>query len=256
MFMKKSITVIAVLLVTVLGCTQRGKHKLTIAVAANMQYAIQALIDEFHKTDNTEINVALGASGSLTQQIMQGAPFDIFISADENFPQKLYEEHYTLEPPKTYAQGVLVIWSAKENIHPAKDLQLLANNDIKSIAIANPKTAPYGNAAQLILKKYGLYDKVASKLITGESITQTSNFIAAQAADIGFTAKAIVISDAMKNKGNWAELNTQDYPPIRQAAALLKHSETYNAAEAKKFYDFLYSQQAKDIYEKFGYIVQ
>jgi molybdate transport system substrate-binding protein len=233
-----------------------AQSKITVAVAANMQYTIRELIKEFNKTDKTTIDVVLGASGKLTQQIQNGAPFDIFISADKEFPQKLAGNHFTLEPPKVYAQGLLVLWSARPAIQPAKDLKLLVEPNIKSIAIANPKTAPYGSAAEAILKKYKLYDIVSSKLVTGESITQTSQFIATQNADIGFTAKAIVIAAEMKGKGKWVELNTQDYPPIEQSAALLKHAQQNNAAEAGKFYNFLYSAKAKAIYKKFGYIVK
>ena len=158
------------------------------------------------------------------------------------------------EPPKVYAQGLLVLWSAKQNIQPKADLKFLLDNHIQHIAIANPKTAPYGMAAEFILKKYDLYDKISSKLVNGESITQTTQFIATQAADVGFTAKAIVISDEMK--GKWVELNRNDYPPIKQAAVLLKHGQQNHAAESKKFYDFLFSSEAKIIYQRFGYIIQ
>ena len=105
-----------------------------------------------------------------------------------------------------------------------------------------------------ILKKYNIYGSVVGKLVTGESITQTSQFIATGAADIGFTAKSIVISDAMKGKGVWVELNRSDYPPIEQAAVLIKQSAP-NAAAAK-FYAFLFSAKARDIYQRFGYIVR
>ena len=233
-----------------------AQPKITVAVAANMQYTIQELIAEYNKTDKTKIEVVLGASGKLTQQIQNGAPFDIFISADKEFPQKLAANKLTLETPKVYAQGLLVLWSARPNIQPAKDLKLLLGSNIKSIAIANPKTAPYGTAAEAILKKYGLYDKVSSKLVTGESISQTSQFIITQNADIGFTARAIVISKEIQGKGKWVELNASDYPPIEQSAALLKHAKETNEAAARKFFTFLYSAKAKAIYNKFGYIVK
>lgn len=233
-----------------------AQTKITVAVAANMQYTMEALKAEFNKTDNTEIDVVLGASGKLTQQIMQSAPFDIFISADTAFPKKLSESGFTALLPKVYAQGLLVLWSAKDNIQPTADLKLLLNDNIQHIAIANPETAPYGTAAEFILKKYNLYDKVSSKLVTGESITQTSQFIATKAADIGFTAKSIVISNEMKGKGKWVEMKSSDYPPIKQAAVLLKYGQENHAAEAKKFYGFLFSSRAKAIYKKFGYIVQ
>ncbi len=250
----KGVIVSIILILSIANASAQAK--ITVAVAANMQYTMEALKAEFNKTDKTEIDVVLGASGKLTQQIMQGAPFDIFVSADTAFPKRLSDSNFTVQPPKVYAQGLLVLWSAKENVHPKADLKLLLNDDIQHIAIANPKTAPYGTAAEFILKKYNLYDKVSSKLVTGESITQTSQFIATQAADIGFTAKSIVISDEMKDKGKWIELNRNDYPPIKQAAVLLKYSQQNHSAEAKKFYDFLFSKQAKDIYKKFGYIVQ
>ena len=233
-----------------------AQQKITVAVAANMQYTMQELIAEFNKTNKITVSVVLGASGNLTQQILNGAPFDVFISADAAFPQKLADNHFTLEPPKVYAQGLLVLWSVKPGIQPAKDLKLLTGANIKSIAIANPKTAPYGHAAESILKKYGLYDKISSKLVTGESITQTSQFIATQNADIGFTAKSIVISKEMNGKGKWVELITGDYPAIEQSAALLKYAKQNIEAESKKFYDFLYSAKAKAIYQKFGYIVK
>jgi molybdate transport system substrate-binding protein len=234
----------------------RAQPKITVAVAANMQYTMQELIAEYNKTDQTKIEVVLGASGKLTQQIQNGAPFDIFISADKEFPQKLADNKLTLEAPKVYAQGLLVLWSVKPNIQPAKDLKLLLGSSIKNIAIANPKTAPYGSAAEAILKKYGLYDKVSSKLVTGESISQTSQFIVTQNADIGFTAKSIVISKEMQGKGKWVELNTQHYPPIEQSAVLLQHAKQSNETVARKFYNFLFSVKAKAIYTKFGYIVK
>ncbi|OQP58918.1 molybdate ABC transporter substrate-binding protein [Niastella populi] len=251
--MKKICLVVLLALHTLL---LQAQLKLTVAVAANMQYAMQELVAEFNKTDKTRIDIVPGASGKLTQQIQNGAPFDIFISADKEYPQKLAGNKFTLEPPKVYAQGLLVLWSAKPNIQPSRDLKLLLGANIKSIAIANPKTAPYGSAAEFILKKYALYDKVASKLVTGESISQTSQFIGTRNADIGFTAKSIVIAGAMKGRGNWVELNAADYPPIEQSAALLKFARQNNITTARKFYNFLYSAKAKAIYNKFGYIVK
>lgn len=233
----------------------QGQTKIIIAVASNMQYSVEALKKEFQKTNKIQIDVVLGASGNLAQQIMQGAPFDIFISADTVFSQKLFEKNFTVQPPKVYAQGVLVLWSVKQNSFLNSNLQFLLLKNIKTIAIANPETAPYGFAAEAVLKKYNLYNRVKNKLVVGESISQTSQFIATGAADAGFTAKAIVLSGEMKNKGRWIELDRNDYPPIKQSAALLKYSQKSHSIEAKKFYDFLYSVQAKKIFEKFGYII-
>lgn len=233
----------------------QAQTKIMIAVASNMQYTVEAIKTEFQKTDKIQIDVVLGASGNLVQQILQGAPFDIFISADTVFPQKLFEKNFTVQPPKVYAQGVLVLWSVKQNILLNSNLQFLLFNNIKAVAIANPKTAPYGVAAEAILKKYNVYHQVKNKLATGQNVSQASQFIATGAADAGFTAKAIVLSGEMKGRGKWIELNRNDYPPIKQSAALLKYSQKSHSTEAKKFYDFLYSMQAKEIYKKFGYVI-
>lgn len=231
--------------------TAQAQEKITVAVAANMQYTIEALKTAYHKQDRTEIQVVLGASGKLTQQIMAGAPFDILISADTAFPARIAAGGYALQPPRNYAQGLLVLWSARPDIIPTRDMRLLTSAQITHIAIANPTTAPYGAAAVAVMKKYGLYDQVATKIVKGESITQASQFIGTRTADIGFTAKAIVISAEMKGKGHWVEVARQDYPPIKQAAVLLKNSHT----AAAKFYNFLYTAEAKKIFEQFGYIV-
>jgi len=248
--------IFAILLLGLLSCQSPTRQQLTVAVAANMQYTIKELIAEFNKTDKTKIEVITGASGNLTQQIMGGAPFDIFISADRKYPQELADKGFTAEAPKVYAQGQLVLWSARPGIGPKSDLQLLLSDSIKRIAIAIPETAPYGHAAVSLLEKYGLYDKVQSKLVRGESITQTSQFIAMQNADIGFTAKAIVVSGEMEGKGKWVELNGDDYPAIEQSAVLLKHAQQGSETEARKFYNFLYSAEAKAIYQKSGYLVK
>jgi molybdate transport system substrate-binding protein len=243
-------------LVLCCGCASGAvaQQKITVAVAANMQYTIEAIKAEYQTTDAAEISIVVGSSGQLAQQILHGAPFDIFISADTSFPQRIAQASLAAMPPRVYAQGVLVLWSVKKDVVPKPDLTLLTDPGICHISIANPVTAPYGAAAEYILKKYNIYESVVGKLVTGESILQASQFIVTGAADIGFTAKSIVISDVMKGKGVWVELNRSDYPPIAQAAVLIKQA-TPNAAAAK-FYAFLFSAKAKAIYQQFGYIVR
>lgn len=240
------------LFITINGIAQT---KITVAVAANMQYASEELKAAFEKNEHINIDLIIGSSGKLTQQVMSGAPFDIFISADTSFPQKLQEGGFTAEPPKVFAQGLLVLWSLKQGIQLNPNLQRLLGTDIKSIALANPRNAPYGSAAEMLLKKYNLLEKVRPKLVYGESITQTSQFIATQAADIGFTAKAIVLSKEMTGKGVWINLNQNDYPPVKQAAVLLKYGKKMHPMESQKFYDFLFSTKAKEIFKKFGYLI-
>lgn len=253
--MKKALTFLGVfILIFSARFANAQQQKITVAVAANMQYAFNDLKNEFEKSTNIQVDVVIGASGNLTQQILHGAPLDVFVSADTAYAEHIFKNHFAAEKPKVYARGLLVLWTTKPGLKPESNLHFLLSSKIKSIAIANPKIAPYGTAAEAILKKYNLLQKLSGKLVYGESISQTSQFIATQNADIGFTAKAIVLSKKMKNKGVWVELNPDDYPPILQSAVLLKYRKEKNFSAAKKFYDFLFSATAKVIYTKYGYM--
>jgi len=238
------------------GFKRQTTQKVTVAVAANMQYAIKSLKETFEKQTGITVDVIIGSSGKLTQQIEEGAPFDVFVSADTKYPGELYDKRFAAVAPKIYAEGLLVLWTARSDMKLSSDMQLLATDEIKKIAIANPKTAPYGVAAEEALKYYKIYDKVQSKLVYGESISQTNQFILTQSADLGFTAKSVVLSDEMKGKGRWVAVDIKAYTPISQAAALLKYGEENNKEAAGKFFNFLYSRSAKEIYKKFGYIVK
>ncbi len=254
--MKKYVIFILLLLGLTATSFKKPQAKLTVAVAANMQYAFKALQADYEKSSGVTIDAIIGSSGKLTQQITEGAPFDVFISADTKYPQILYQNKLIPDTPRVYANGVLVLWSAKPGIKPTADLGMLLGQHVKAIAIANPATAPYGAAAEEILKNDHLLDKVRPKLVYGESITQTSQFIATGAADIGFTAKAVVLSNEMKGKGIWVELDAKQYAPISQAAVLLSHGVKNNAQSSKAFYDYLYSNRAKKILKQFGYLVK
>ena len=251
----KQILLSVVFLLRMLHATAQ-ENKVTVAVAANMQYAANKLKEKFEQETGIKIEIILGSSGKLTQQIMEGAPYDIFISADTKYPSELYKNKFTLDTPRVYAKGLLVLWTNKEGIDPSKDLTVLLSGSVKKIAVANPQTAPYGVAAEEILKHYNLYEKVKSKLVFGESISQTNQFIISQSADIGFTAKSVVLSDEMKGKGKWIDIDSKSYSPIAQAAVILKHGVETNKTLSEKFYNYLYSKTAKDIFRQFGYIVK
>jgi molybdate transport system substrate-binding protein len=252
--MKRAVTAFFILFFSFHSSWTFAQQKITVAVAANMQYAFTELKNEFEKTTDIRVDAVIGASGNLTRQIMQGAPFDVFISADTKYPGALYEAKKTAGNPKVYARGVLVLWTTKSNINLSPDLSFLSSNNIKSIAIANPRIAPYGSAAVALLKKHGLYQTINNKLVLGENISQTSQFIASGNADVGFTAKAVVLSETMKNKGKWIELNTNDYPPILQSAVVLKYGAQHHPEASKSFFEFLFSTKALEIYKKYGYI--
>lgn len=235
---------------------QKQENKIIVAVAANMQYPMNALKENFEKQSGVQLEVILGSSGKLTQQILEGAPYDVFISADTKYPFTLWVNKFAADSPKIYAKGLLVLWTMRNDLIPGKDLTILLSNNVKKIAVANPKTAPYGIAAEELMRLYDIYDKVQSKLVFGESITQTNQFITSLSADIGFTAKSVVLSDEMKGKGSWVDLDAKAYQPIEQAAVILRHGWDNNKDASQKFYDYLYSDSAKEIFRKFGYVVE
>jgi len=228
---------------------------INIAVAANVSYAIDELKHEFMKLNpDIEVRVILGSSGKLTAQITKGAPYGLFMSANMNYPDALYKNNIATTKPIVYAQGTLAFLSVKKQDF-SLGLKLLKSKNIKQIAIANPKTAPYGAATIQALKNLNIYNDVKSKFIYGESISQTVSYTVT-AADIGIIAKSSLYSPRMSQykKGvNWVSLDTTLYTPIKQGIVLLKYSK--NSKEYKAFYDFILSAKAKEILKKYGYII-
>lgn len=241
---------IGFLLVLVIFSCSPKENTLTIATAANMQFAMNALVEAFESETGTKCEIILGSSGKLTAQIQEGAPYDLFFSADTKFPETLRASGNTVGEPVIYAQGQLVLWSLKEN--PLVSLDQLSSDEVSHIALANPKTAPYGLAAEQMLKQLNLYERIESKLVFGESISQVNQFIISQAAEMGFTAKSVVLSPNMSDQGSWISIADSLYTPINQAMVLLKNDRTLTD-EAQKFVEFVLSQQGKTILQRFGY---
>lgn len=229
--------------------------EINIAVAANVSYALDELKAEFVKMHpQTKVLVTLGSSGKLTAQIKNGAPYGLFMSADMGYPQALYKDGIATTPPVVYAQGALAYLSAKE-LDFKMGISLMAHESIEKIAIANPKTAPYGKAALEAMQKGGVYEKVENKFVYAESISQTVAY-AVSAADVGFVAKSSLFSPKMSRfiEGkNWAEVDAKLYTPIEQGVVLLKNG---SGKEYGAFYDFILSAKAKAIFKKYGYIVE
>lgn len=227
--------------------------KITIAVSANVSYAIKDLQKEFNLIyPNTKVQIILGGTGKLVAQIKHKAPYDILMGANMMYPKSLYDDRFAITRPIVYAQGSLAYLSTKK-IDFSKGVTLLSSENIKKIAIANPKTAPYGEASVEALKNAKLYEKVKDKLVYGESISQTLTY-AIRATDIGIIAKSALFSPKLshfKEGKNWKELEAKLYTPIDQGIVLLKHGE--KNAEASAFYTFILSKKAKNIFEQFGY---
>ncbi len=233
-------------------CTDKGKsEKVTIAAAANMQYAMGAIVQQFEDKTGISCDLIIGSSGKLTAQIIEGAPYDVFVSADMKYPSEIYSAGLALEPPQRYGYGQLVLWTAKEDIKPS--LSLLKDVSIDHIALANPQIAPYGRAAVEVLNHYELYDDLNQKLVYGESVSQTNQFITSKSAAIGFTAMAIVMSSKLKDKGSWTALDKNSYSPIEQGVVLINRDQP-NLADTREFYAYLFSKEAKMILKNFGYL--
>ncbi len=233
------------------SCHQEKSEKLNIAVAANMQFAIKELAKKFTDQTTIECDLIISSSGKLTAQIIEGAPFDVFVSADMKYPMALYNNALTESQPRIYAYGKLVLWSMVESI--SSSINLLEKKEINHIALANPKTAPYGSATIEVLKHFDIYDEIKNKLVFGESVAQVNQFVISRAAEIGFTAKSVLLSSELKDKGNWIDLDATTYSPIEQGVVILKN--TTHPKEAKQFYDFLFSKEGKEILKDFGYDV-
>lgn len=233
------------------ACKKESDHKLKIAVAANMQFAIKEICAVFTNSTNIKCDIITGSSGKLTTQIAQGAPYNIFLSADIKFPNYLYQNGLTNDKPNIYALGSLIIWSNSDNT--STNLKSLNNNNIKHIAIANPKTAPYGIAAIEVLKQIGIYANIKSKLVFGENISQVNQFILSETAQIGFTSKSIVPFIKNNEKGNYTEINQELYSPIKQGVVVINQT-TKETEKSIKFKQFLTSGKVNYILKKYGYL--
>lgn len=229
-----------------------AQQKITIVAAANLKVALDSINTVFKK-QNPTINpqITYGASGKLFEQISNGAPFDLFFSADMDYPKQLKEKKLTSSEIKIYAVGKLAIWSKKTDPNKRKMNSLLDAN-INKIAIANPATAPYGEKAVESLKYFKIYDNVKSKLVFGENITQTAQFATTGAADIGIIALSLVLTPNMlKEGGKYYIIPEKSHTPLEQGCVILKRAQ--GNANAVKFYNFISSKKAIAILKYYGY---
>ncbi len=230
------------------SCNKSSSNDLIIATSANMQYVMNDLIEAFEKENDIICRSVVSSSGKLTAQISSGAPYDLFFSADKKYPEQLFQEGLTKDTPSVYAYGHLAMWSMTLD---KKDLLDLSAGNVKRIAIANPKMAPYGRAAQQMLDHYK-YLRVADKLVFGESISQVNQFVSSEVVDIGITSLSVVLSPILENQGAWTEVDTTTYDPIAQSMVIVsKKNQKLESAEL--FKKFVGSTQAKSILKKFGF---
>lgn len=224
-----------------------------VAVAANFIAPMEQIAAQFARDTGHKAVLSSGATGAIYTKITNGAPFGVFLSADDRTPARLAKEnHADAATDFTYSIGKLVLWSADANKVDAAG-RMLAAGQFKHVAIANPDTAPYGKAAVEVMTKLSLYDQIKPKLVTGENISQTFQFVSTGNADIGFVALSQVYKDGKITQGSAWLIPTDLYTPIRQNAILLKKGSD-NAA-AKALLEYLKSAPAKKIIESFGYAI-
>jgi len=225
---------------------------LRVAVAANAQFVVKKLAADFKKKTGLTVELISGSSGKLSAQIQNGAPYDLFLSADMDFAQSVFKNGFALAKPKIYAYGSLIVCSSTgANVKNWR--KYIASNTSGKIAIGNPKLAPYGKAAEESLNHFALYKAVASRLVFAESISQVNTYVLKGVVNIGFTTESLVYELDTSQKFEWEKVDPSSYQPIAQGAVLLKYAKNKNYSNNKKFYDYLFSPDAKAIFRKFGY---
>ena len=226
---------------------------LRVSAAADLQFAMPELVAGFEKKNIATLQVSYGSSGNFFTQIQNGAPFDLFFSADSEYVKRLDAAGLS-EPGTTgiYAMGRLVLWTrADAAVDVRRDgWKALLDSRVEKIAIANPAHAPYGKAAEAALRSAGIYDQVKGKLVFGENISQTAQFVQSGNAQVGLVALSLAISPAMKDGRRW-EVPADAYPPIEQSAVVLRHSK--NVVTARAFLDFVRGEQGREILRKYGF---
>lgn len=223
---------------------------ITIAAAADLRFAMDEITAGFKKANpQIEINVIFGSSGNLYQQIVNKAPFDIFFSADISYPAKLDSLNLTLSKPKLYAIGHLVLWSASVDV--SKGIEVLLKNEVKIIAIANPRVAPYGRRAIECLRYYKIDHLLKDKIVEGENVSQAAQFVLSGNAEAGLIALSLALSPEMNSKGTYLLLDEKSYSKLEQAYVIVKKSEIN--MDVIKFAQFIETVQARKLFERYGF---
>jgi molybdate transport system substrate-binding protein len=244
----KKFTVILCLLLNM----QMHAQTIRVAAASSLRYILEDIKILYYKVNpNSVIEVSLGASGALAQQIIHGAPFDFFMAADISFPKKLQQEGCTVGDIKTYGFGKIVLWS--NTLDVSKGLSIMSEKRVTRIALAKPEIAPYGAVAVQCLKFYNLYDVLKPKFIYADNVSQAAQFAETGNADASFIAYALVMSPELSNKGTYFVPDPKSYKPVEQACVLIKNSK--DNAEALKFMNFVLSDACRPLFEKYGFYV-
>jgi molybdate transport system substrate-binding protein len=227
----------------------------TVAAAADLQSVLPDVVERFERETGRKVALTFGSSGNFFSQIQNGAPFDLFFSADIDYPRRL-EAAGLAESGSLYeyAAGRIVVWSRKDSgIELRRGLQVLADSRVRRVAIANPEHAPYGRAAVAALQHENLYDRVRSKLVLGENISQAAQFVQSGNSEAGISALSLALAPALRTSGDYFEIPASFYPAIEQAAVMLRASRNKDAA--RQFVAFLRRPEIVRLLQDFGFAV-
>jgi molybdate transport system substrate-binding protein len=233
---------------------ESADREINVAAAADLSAALQEVAANYEKRTGVAVKLSFGASGALTQQIQNGAPFDVFFSADMDYPRQLIAagqaDGATLY---RYAVGQLVLWVPKDSPLDVehKGMEVLLDPSVKKISIANPQHAPYGRAAAAALKRYGLDEKVADRLVLGENVAQAAQFLESGNAQAGFMALAHATAPAMQGKGRYWIVPAEAYPPLDQGVVLISHSP--HREDAAAFLGFVKTEEVAGLLRRYGF---
>jgi molybdate transport system substrate-binding protein len=231
-----------------------SQHAPVVAAAANLNFALTEIADQFARDRGTRVELVFGASGTLTRQIQDGAPFELFLSADEELPNRLSAAGLTRDTGVVYAVGRLVVFSPKGSPLPVDGRldglrRLLQAGGVTRFAIANPDVAPYGKAAEAVLRKRGLWDAIRPQLVLGDTIAQAAQFATTGNAMGGLLAHSLVSGPGFGERGTYALIPEEDHPPLRQRMVLLKSASETTVA----FHAYLQGDAARAVFRKHGY---
>lgn len=227
-------------------------QNIKLFAASSTKLAMQEIIKEFEsKNPNDKIEVTYSATGKAYAQLANGLEYDIFMAADSTYPQKIIQEGNALGEAKIYALGIVALYSYNEDLI-AKGIESIKDAQVKHISIANPKLAPYGEAAMEILKNYNLQDAVKNRLVLGDNIAQSVQFVDSHAAEVGLVAFSLI--KKAKKESEYKLIDTAKYTPLEQSFVLTKYAK--DKPLAAKFGDFILSQRAKEIFKEYGFGVK
>lgn len=244
--------VLAVALIAGCGDSENSaQQSLTVAVSANFQAPFEKLAAAYRDSTGKSVQPIVSSSGKLTTQIRNGAPFDLFFSADTGYPNQLFRDGLAVRQPQIYASGKLVIWFSAAHPGPL-DMSALTDLSLKAIAVANPQIAPYGAAAVTALKNAGIYNDIEPRLVFGRNVAQVNQYLRSGAADAAITAQSAVVGSDVPT-AQWAFVDSTLYQPIAQSAAIIANRPPQLQAAAAHFLDFLNSPVARSIFHHYGY---